>query len=29
MRDAIEAKLFGAFRKRFHEDRARGVEPSS
>jgi queuine tRNA-ribosyltransferase len=29
MRDAIEAKLFDAFRKRFHEDRARGVEPSS
>jgi queuine tRNA-ribosyltransferase len=29
MRDAIGAKLFDAFRKCFHEDRARGVEPSS
>ncbi|MBN3847141.1 tRNA guanosine(34) transglycosylase Tgt [Paraburkholderia sp. Ac-20342] len=29
MRDAIDAKMFDTFRKRFHEDRARGVEPSS
>ncbi|MFM0335322.1 tRNA guanosine(34) transglycosylase Tgt [Paraburkholderia fungorum] len=26
MRDAIDAKLFEAFRKRFHENRARGVD---
>ena len=26
MRDAIDAKLFEPFRKRFHEDRARGID---
>lgn len=26
MRDAIDAKMFEPFRKRFHENRARGID---
>jgi queuine tRNA-ribosyltransferase len=28
MRDAIDAQMFDAFRKLFHENRARGTEQS-